>query len=127
MNPSLFQEGDQLWGSAQTPRVTVFSKIDGQEFLAVKADKICSIEDIPESWTGLRFDYMNSTSAGPDEYFREPTSLNDPVRRAIMYDIPELTEGMTLFDETNGWNWKISFIDRKFNLAILFLDKVNRG
>lgn len=98
-DPATFQEGDQIWGSAQTPRVTVFSKIAGQEFLAIKADKRCRIEDIGVTYSNLYFDYMNSTSAGPDEYYQEQTSLNNPVRRAILYGgIPNITEAMKFYD-----------------------------
>ena len=121
-----FQEGDLIWGGAQTPRVTVFSKIEGQEFLAIKTDKPCRIEDITLGWENLYFDYMNSTSAGPEDEYREPTSLNNPVRRVVMIDLPEVTEAMKFFDDQIGWNWAIAKVDRKFNIMTLFLDQPNR-
>ncbi len=125
-DPSSFQEGDQLWGSAQTPRVTVFSKVDGQEFLAVKTDKRCRIEDIGITYDNLYFDYMNSTSAGPDEYYTEQTSLNNPVRRAILFGCPGITEAMKFIDEESGWIWDIAKIDYKYSVAVLYLDQSNR-
>lgn len=128
-DPSLFQEGDQFWGGAQTPRVTVFSKIDGQEFLAIKTDKPCHIENTTAleggAWTGLYFDYMNSTSAGPDEY-KDPTAWNNPVRRAVLYNIPGISEGMKFWDDDSGWVWEISKVDTKFNISTLFLENPNR-
>lgn len=126
-DPSSFQEGDQIWGGAQTPRVTVFSKIDGQEFLAIKTDKPCHIDDMGQSlWLNLYFDYMNSTSAGPDEFTNDPTALNNPVRRIVMYDIPEVIEGMKFWDDQIDWVWDIAKIDRKFNIMTIFLDNPNR-
>jgi hypothetical protein len=121
-----FQQGDQLWGAQQLPRVTVFSKVDGQEFLAVKTAKQCTIDNIELSYENLYFDYMNSTSAGPDDYFNEVSSLNVATRRVVMYEIPNLPEGMTFTDQTGGWRWSIAKIDYKFGLMELFLEKPNR-
>ena len=126
-DPSTFEEGDQLWGAQELPRVTVFSKVDGQEFLAIKTDKPCHIEDMNEPlYTGLYFDYMNSTSAGPDELHNDPTALNNPVRRVITYKIPGVTEGMKFWDDQIDWVWDISKVDFKLNLMTLFLENPNR-
>lgn len=123
---SLFQSGDILDSGADIPLVTVFSDADSQEFLAIKTDKTCTIKDIGRQWQFLKFDYMNSTSAGPDEYRDDNTALNNPVRRIIMYGIPEITEGMKLFDDSTGMIWDISRVDFKFSLMTIFLDMVNR-
>lgn len=123
---SLFQSGDILDSGADIPLVTVFSDADSQEFLAIKTDKTCTIKDIGRQWSNLRFDYMNSTSAGPDEFRDDNTALNNPVRRIIMYAVPGITEGMKLFDDSTGMIWDISRIDTKFSLMTVFLDQVNR-
>lgn len=123
---SQFRSGDILNSGADIPLVTVFSDADSQEFLAIKTDKTCTIKDIGRQWSNLRFDYMNSTSAGPDEYRDDNTALNNPVRRIIMYAIPEITEGMKLFDDSTGMIWDISRVDFKFSLMTIFLDQVNR-
>ncbi len=125
-NPSLFQEGDVFDCGSNIPVVTIFSCADSQEFLAIKTDKTCTIKDIGRQWSNLRFDYMNSTSAGPDEFRDDNTALNNPVRRIIMYAIPEITEGMKLFDDSTGMIWDISRVDFKFSLMTIFLDMVNR-
>ncbi len=125
-DPSLFQSGDVLDSGANIPVVTVFSDADGQEFLAMKTDKTCRIEDIGRSWSDLKFDYMNSTSGGPDEYYTEQTSLNNPVRRVIMYGVPGITEAMKFVDEDSGWIWDIAKVDYKFSLLVLYLDQSNR-
>lgn len=125
-NPSLFQNGDIFNSNSDIPIVTVFSSAEGQEFLAIKTDKTCRIEDIGVSWTGLKFDYMNSTSAGPDDFYREPTSFNSSTRRIIMYGVPGIIEGMKLIDEDSDWIWDISKVDYKFNLMVLFVEQPNR-
>ena len=125
---SLFQSGDLIDSGADIPLVTVFSDADSQEFLAIKTDKTCTLEDssIELSYQNLKFDYMNSTSAGPDEFYQDQTSLNVAVRRVIMYGIPNLPEGMSLIDHETGWRWSVSKIDYKASLMTLFLDKPNR-
>lgn len=127
-NPSLFQNGDIFNSNSDIPIVTVFSSAEGQEFLAIKTDKTCRIEDasLEILYSNLQFDFMNSTSAGPDEFYQDQTSLNVAVRRAIMYAIPGLPEGMSLIDEETGWRWRISKIDYKMSLMVLFLDQPNR-
>lgn len=123
---SKFRSGDILDSGADIPLVTVFSDADSQEFLAIKTDKSCTIKDIGRQWSDLRFDYMNSTSAGPDEFRDDNTSLNIPVRRVIMYAVPGVTEGMKLFDNSTETIWDISKVDYKFSLMTLFLDMANR-
>lgn len=123
---SLFQSGDLIDSNADIPLVTVFSDADSQEFLAIKTDKLCTIDNIELSYENLRFDYMNSTSAGPQEFFNDLTSLNEATRRVVMYAIPNLPESMSFTDLTGGWRWSISKIDYKFSLMELFLEKPNR-
>lgn len=123
---SQFRSGDILDSGADIPLVTVFSDADSQEFLAIKTDKPCHIEDMGSPlFTGLHFDYMNSTSAGPDEY-QELTAQNNPVRRAILYGISGITEGMKFWDDSSGWVWEVSKVDYKFSLCVLFLENSNR-
>lgn len=128
-DPSLFQLGDVLSGAPQIPRVTVSSKADGQEILAIKTDKPCRLEDYTQDFsaTNLWFDYMNSTSAGPDEFRQEPDSLNVPVRRVVMFNLDDVTEGMKFHDEQSGWIWTIAKVDRKSFIMNLFLEEPNRA
>lgn len=123
---SLFQSGDILDSGADIPLVTVFSDADSQEFLAIKTDKTCTIDNLELSYENLAFDYMNSTSAGPNEYYNDLTSFNEATRRVLMYGIPNLPEGMSFTDLTGGWKWSIAKIDYKFSVMELFLEKPNR-
>lgn len=125
-DPSLFQEGDLFDSGADIPKVTIFSCAEGQEFLAIKTDKLCTIKDIGREWQNVPFDYMNSTSAGPDEYRDENTSLNVATRRVVMYQIPEVTEAMQFFDNSTGVLWDIGKVDFKAHVMELFLDEQNR-
>lgn len=125
-DPSTFELGDVISGANAIPKVTVCGKADGQEFLGFKTDKVGTIDNIELSYENLPFDYMNSTSAGPDEYFNEVSSLNVSTRRIVMWAIPGLPEGMTFTDQTGGWRWSISKIDYKSFLMVLYVEKPNR-
>lgn len=125
-NESLFQLGDMIYGVAEIPRITVMSKAAGQEFIGIKTARQCHISDLDFDATNLWFDFLNSTSAGPDEFPKDQMALNLPVRRAVMWALPGVTEGMKFWDDTGGWVWQIAKVDYKNFIMTLFLDEPNR-
>lgn len=131
-NSSLFQPGDIISGVSALPTLTVVSMPDEQEFLGVKTSKIGKFFNMGEDvYTNVYFDYMSANTDGNQEFINLDPSLSIPRRKIILFSREGLIEGMNFQDLTPDQGssdiWKISEIDYRQKIVIVYLNNPNRG
>jgi len=131
-NSNLFKSGDIISGVSDLPTITVVTVPDEQEFLGVKTPKIGKFFNMGDDlYTNVYFDYMSANTDGNQEFLNLDPSFSIPRRKIIIYTRANIREGINFQDLTpnQGANtkWKVSEVDYRDQIVIVYLNNPDRG
>lgn len=119
----------QLVVGSDFPTLTMLQASEELQYEAIKTPKIGQILDAQEIvYAPIYFDYSISILPGNSEYKLNP-SLNESIKKVIMFSRPNITEGMIFQDLTPGGaktRWRIGLVEYGYSLCILHINMNDR-